>query len=70
VARTIRNLIWSAGKHAKAAESLGLEALHAGLERRGRRGAAERVGELGLRRERHVQRELRRNNYCEHKDNA
>lgn len=48
----------SGGHDAKAAEGAGLEARHAGLERRGRRGAAQRVGQLGLRRERHVEREL------------
>jgi hypothetical protein len=49
----------SGGHDAKAAEGAGLETRHSGIERRRRRGATHRVGELGLRRERHVERELR-----------
>ena len=44
---------------AEAAERLRLEALHARAESGRARRAREGAGELGLRRERHVQRELR-----------
>ena len=47
------------GEDAQAAERLGLKALHAPVEGGRARRARERVGQLLLRRERHVQRELR-----------